>query len=100
MRILLCFEHRVVLVAMDASIQRRETALPVGLMPLGLNRRASATYVGVSPSVFDRMIRDGLMPKPVRVYNRCVWDRRRLDAAFGALSGVQPGGDQWDRLAL
>ena len=26
------------------------------------------------------------MPKPVRIYNRTVWDRRRLDAAFGALS--------------
>lgn len=73
---------------------------PASLAPLGLARKQAAHYVGVSPSTFDRMIRDGLMPKPVRIYNRTVWDRRRLDAAFGALSGVRAGEDQWDRLAL
>jgi predicted DNA-binding transcriptional regulator AlpA len=75
-------------------------SLPIGFVPRGLNRRAAAAYVGVSPSVFDRMIRDGLMPKPVRVYNRTVWDRERLDRAFAALSDGAPEPDKWDRLAL
>jgi predicted DNA-binding transcriptional regulator AlpA len=82
------------------ALARSRDFLPAGLAPRGLSRTQAATYVGVSPSTFDRMVRDKLMPAPVRVYNRTIWDRQRLDAAFGALSGGLPAGDQWDRLAL
>jgi predicted DNA-binding transcriptional regulator AlpA len=74
--------------------------LRAGLAPRGLSRVEASRYVGVSPSTFDRMVRDRLMPAPVRVYSRTIWDRQRLDDAFGALSGVEPASDQWDRLAL
>jgi predicted DNA-binding transcriptional regulator AlpA len=55
----------------------------------------SAAYVGVSPSLFDEMVRDGRMPKPKRINGRVVWDRRQLDDAFEALPD---GEDQnpWD----
>jgi hypothetical protein len=41
----------------------------------------------VSPTTFDRMVGDGLMPGPKRVYGRVLWDVRALDAAIDALPG-------------
>jgi len=51
--------------------------------------------VGVSPTLFDAMVKDGRMPQPKRINSRTIWDRARLDEAFAAL----PGGDSsnpWD----
>jgi predicted DNA-binding transcriptional regulator AlpA len=57
--------------------------------PRGLSRVQAASYVGVSPSLFDEMVKDGRMPQPKRINTRTVWDKRQLDEAFAAL----PGGD-------
>ena len=53
----------------------------------GLHREEAAAYVGVSPSTFDKMMADGLMPSALAVYGRKVWDVRALDWAFDALPG-------------
>jgi predicted DNA-binding transcriptional regulator AlpA len=45
----------------------------------------AAAYIGVSPSHFDKLIRDRLMPPPKRLGGRVVWDRNQLDKAFDAL---------------
>ena len=42
-------------------------------------------YIGVSPSLFDNMVKDGRMPSAKRINARTVWDRKKLDAAFDAL---------------
>lgn len=42
--------------------------------PIGLAREEAAAFVGVSPTTFDRMIADGLMPPARRIYARKVWD--------------------------
>jgi predicted DNA-binding transcriptional regulator AlpA len=55
------------------------------IIPRGLSRRAAADYVGVSPSLFDELVRDGRMPGPKRINSRTVWDRTQLDEAFEAL---------------
>jgi predicted DNA-binding transcriptional regulator AlpA len=55
--------------------------------PRGLSRTLAASYVGVSPTTFDKMIRDGLMPRPKRVYGRVIWDKLALDDAFDVLDG-------------
>ena len=68
-------------------------------MPRGLSRVQAAAYIGVSPTTFDRMIRDRLMPKPVRIYGRTVWDIRKLDAAFAALDKDADADDGWDDVA-
>ena len=63
--------------------------------PRGMSRIDSAMYVGVSPTLFDAMVKDGRMPRPKRINSRTIWDRARLDEAFEAL----PGGDSnnpWD----
>ena len=55
--------------------------------------------MGVSPSLFDALVKDGRMPVPKRINSRKVWDRLQLDGAFAAL----PDGDEpvnpWNELA-
>lgn len=79
--------------------------LPLSLPPRGLSRVEAAAYVGVSPSLFDQMVKDRRMPPPKRINARTVWDRLGLDAAFMALpddgpSEVASHHDQWSDLAL
>jgi len=79
---------------------RRDDVLPPSLPPRGLSRVQAAAYVGISPTLFDEMVGDGRMPKPVRINARTVWDRVRLDDAFAALSdGEGDPQDPWCKVA-
>lgn len=83
----------------------RASPLPLSLPPRGLSRVEAAAYVGVSPSLFDQMVKDRRMPSPKRINARTVWDRLGLDAAFMALpddgpSEAVPAHDPWGDLAL
>ena len=64
----------------------RHRALPPPTTRL-LSRPEAAAYAGVSPTLFDRMRGDGLMPGPKKVYGRVLWDVRALDAAIDCLPG-------------
>jgi hypothetical protein len=55
------------------------------LLPRGLSREEAAEYIGVSASLFDRLVEDGRMPRPKAINSRVVWDRQRLDVAFDVL---------------
>ena len=79
----------------DLNRPARSSALPSSLPPRGLSRVESAAYIGVSPSLFDAMVKDGRMPGPKRINKRTVWDRKRLDAAFDALPD-NDAGNPWD----
>lgn len=85
---------------MMPRVAERECVLPAGALPRGLSREQSAEYVGVSPTTFDRMVKDQLMPKPLRIYGRIVWDVRKLDAAFAALDKDETSCDPWEKMAL
>jgi hypothetical protein len=83
-----------------AEIRNSKDVLPRSLPPRGLSRAEAAAYVGISPSLFDVMIKEGRMPGPKRINSRAVWDRFQLDLAFDALPGndtslVNP----WDEVA-
>jgi predicted DNA-binding transcriptional regulator AlpA len=79
----------------------RENILPTNLPPRGLSRVQSAAYIGVSPALFDELVRDGRMPEPVRINSRVLWDRFQLDAAFAALSDRRSGDDDpWSKVAV
>ena len=58
---------------------------------LGLSRIEAAAYVGVSPSLFDTMVDDGRMPRPVRINARAVYDRRAVEDAWSRLAGRGEG---------
>jgi len=79
----------------------RTDILPTSLPPRGLSRVQAAAYVGVSPVLFDQLVRDGRMPRPNRINARRVWDRIKLDEAFAALSDIpEEGNDEWDKVAV
>jgi predicted DNA-binding transcriptional regulator AlpA len=57
--------------------------------------------VGVSPTLFDELVKDGRMPQPIRLNSRVLWDRFQLDQAFAALSDDANGGtDPWRTVAV
>lgn len=67
---------------------------------IGLSRQDSARYVGVSPTTFDGLVEEGLMPAPRRIRKRKIWDRRELEAAFDELprDGASDDDDNpWDQ---
>ncbi len=75
----------------------RRQFLAESLPPRGLSRVQAASYLGVSPSLFDEMVGDGRMPGPKMINTRRVWDRKKIDRAFDALP--EKGGlsdNPWD----
>lgn len=67
------------------------------LTPRGLSRVQAAAYIGVSPSLFDELVKDGRMPSPKRINSRVIWDRNKLDAAFDRiLDDESQAANPWD----
>jgi len=55
-------------------------------------------YIGISPSKFAELVKDGRMPKALPLDGRKLWDLRKLDAAFDALDDDPPD-SSWDDFA-
>ena len=79
---------------------RNELGLPtshhrharVGEWPAaGLSREAAARFVGVSPTMFDRLVKEGLMPRPISLRRRRIWFVETLTERLRQLS--VPSGD-------
>lgn len=86
--------------AMMRTDKGERSPLPKGVLPRGLSRVQAAAYVGVSPTTFDRGVKDRKFPKPFRVYGRVLWDLRKLDAAISAMDTEDAASDPWDSMAL
>lgn len=70
------------------------------LVKIGYRRREAAEFVGVSPSKFDAMIKDGRMPRGHKVDSMTIWRGDELLDAFNALTGAavkgaRASGDDW-----
>lgn len=61
----------------------------------GLSRVEAAEYIGVSPTLFDTLVKAKQMPKPVRAMSRVIWDIRALDDAFTEL-GIEQNENPWN----
>lgn len=70
----------------------------LSFMPRGLSRTEAARYVGISPTLFDELVKDGRMPGPRRINSRAVWDRAEVDIFFEALPTSEPDSkaSDWD----
>lgn len=64
--------------------------------PRGLSRVDAAHYVGVSPTKFDQLVERHLMPSPIKIDGRRVWDRKKVDIAFDRLDGENDDANPWD----
>lgn len=58
---------------------------PYAYPPRGLDLAAAARYVGLDPSAFLALVKDGKLPRPRRLGDAEVWDRLALDTAFDAI---------------
>ena len=59
---------------------------PATIWPRGLSREKAASYVGVSASTFDKLVKQKLMPEPKQISRgRSVWDIQQLDFYFESL---------------
>ena len=56
--------------------------------PRCLTREEAATYCGLTPEGFSAWSRQGIVPGPIPGTKR--WDRKALDAALDAHSGLTP----------
>ena len=65
----------------------------------GLSRAEAAVYLGISPSKFDELVKEGRMPRPRLIDCRKVWDVYELDIAFDELpreDSPPVAGNSWD----
>ncbi|MER8616045.1 hypothetical protein NKG99_04190 [Mesorhizobium sp. M1409] len=80
--------------------------LPPTLIPFGVNREQAAALVGISATLFDRLVVDGRMPDARVIEGRLVWDVSEVEQAFRALphrsepsqplDGAEKGVNPWD----
>ena len=84
-------------------MKRASSALPVSLPPVGINGEQAATLVGISASLFDKLVHERRMPEPRVIAGRLVWDVEEVVSAFRALPHrSEPvdvgsaGGNPWD----
>ena len=82
---------------------KRAAILPDSLAPVGVNREQAAELIGVSATLFDRLVVDGKMPDARMLYGRLVWDVAEVIAAFRALphrsvsvDAMRVEGNPWD----
>jgi hypothetical protein len=60
----------------------------------GLSREEAANYLGISPSKFDQLRKDGRVDAARLIDGRKVWDIHALDRAFDALPHDGDEGDE------
>ncbi|KXV78759.1 MULTISPECIES: hypothetical protein [Acetobacter] len=64
-------------------------ALPPGLLPIFLRRDAAAAFFAVGTTIFDKMVQQGLAPRPVRFGSISLWFRPALVAAAAKMTGTE-----------
>lgn len=69
----------------------RNEILPTSLPPLGINREQAASLVGISPSLFDKAVEAGTMPKPRVLRGRNIWDVAEIAEHFRAIPHKDEG---------
>ena len=67
------------------------------MTPRGLPRLDAAEYLGISPSKFSCLVREGILPVPRVIGAKKLWDRRDLDAFFETLPrDGDADADEWN----
>jgi predicted DNA-binding transcriptional regulator AlpA len=56
---------------------------------------AAAAYCGISPPLFDGLVKERRMPQPLKINSRRLWDVRKIDCAIDALDDEERE-NPWD----
>lgn len=60
-----------------------------------LSARAAAAHLSISRTMFDRLVKAGSLPQPIRLSKRLLrWDRVEIDAIVARASNSKEG--MWD----
>jgi hypothetical protein len=74
--------------------------LPANILPRALTFRQNAEYWGISPNTLRKLIRQGIVPGPIKVpgLGRLLFDREQQDVAISALRGeaAEAQVNEWD----
>lgn len=70
-------------------MKTRHARLPPGLLPICLRRSEAAAFFGVSETTFDKMVQQGLVPRPARFITISLWYRPALVAAAAKMTGTE-----------
>ncbi|MBY6242336.1 XRE family transcriptional regulator [Methylosinus sp. Sm6] len=67
------------------------------MAPRLLRRERAASYLDMSPVTFDKLVKDGVVPAPKKLYSFKVWDRNELDTFADHLphDGAAAPDDSW-----
>ena len=68
-----------------AATARQIDVLPPSLAPVGVSREQAAALIGISTTLFDRLVTDRMMPDARMVYGRRIWDVDEVVAHFRAM---------------
>jgi hypothetical protein len=66
-------------------------------MPGALTREAAAAWFMVSPTTFDRMVREGLVSKPIKIFGCVRWRLSALAADLANLDKDDDAETPWER---
>ncbi|MBP0438457.1 hypothetical protein [Tianweitania sediminis] len=87
-------------------MKRASAILPESLPPIGINREQAAALIGVSATMFDRLVASGMMPDGRLIFSRIVWDVAEVAEAFRAIphrsetvDAPSAAGNPWDDAA-
>lgn len=64
------------------------------MTPRLLSRKETAQYLGLTPGTLDARVKDGILPKPLTLGKRNLYDIKAYDVALDIMSGIAaPSGD-------
>jgi hypothetical protein len=95
----------VVRVPTEINKYQQSAAKGYVISPRLVARADAAHYVGVGTTLFDELVRQGMMPRPKAIGTRRLWDLRELDKAIDELpeagTSVQDekSHSEWDAVA-
>jgi predicted DNA-binding transcriptional regulator AlpA len=70
----------------EVECMTKQSALPPTLPPRLVGRSVAAAYLSISPTTFDVLVEEGLLPRAKRLGGRRkAWDIKALDAAIDQL---------------
>lgn len=78
------------------------SSVKIDFVPRGLRREDAARYIGISPTLFDRMRKEGRIPAPRDMFGVMIWDRNDLDSLFAkptyTAANDNDGSGYWDKV--